>query len=155
MGCRIEQPIYKGLAFIELHILICLKFNYYVQVVYGGKGSNRTIDRIIKESSLIQVYQNVMTSIESVFLLGQQTVKHGEPDMSKTYTAMVDYFHSNGLFKERLGRSSVKEIVDAFEAGFDIIEEKGVEGELDADNGEPETLTHFDEDDLNNGIDID
>lgn len=96
-----------------------------------------------------------MTSIESVFLLGQQTVKHGEPDMSKTYTAMVDYFHSNGLFKERPGRSSVKEIVDAFEAGFDIIEEKGVEGELDADNGEPETLTHFDEDDLNNGIDID
>lgn len=92
-----------------------------------------------------------MTSIESVFLLGPQTVKHGEPDMTKTYAELVNELHTNALFREQGGRTSVKEIIDAFQVGFDIIEDKDVDCDIEG----PETITHFDEDDLNNGIDID
>lgn len=92
-----------------------------------------------------------MTSIESVFLLGSRTVRHGEPDMTKTYAELVNELHTNGLFREQGGRTSVKEMMDAFRVGLDIIEDKGV----DCDNDSSETIAHFDEDDLNVGIDID
>lgn len=92
-----------------------------------------------------------MTSIDSVFLLGSRTVKHGEPDMTKTYAALVNELHANALFSEQRGRKSVKEIIDAIRVGLDMIEDKGVDCDIEGS----ETITHFDEDDLNNGIDID
>lgn len=86
-----------------------------------------------------------------MFLLGPTTVRHGEPDMTLTYREMVRSLHANGLFEEKAGRKTVKEIIDAFAVGHQIFEEKG----LSWDSDEPETMVHYDEDDIENGIDMD
>lgn len=125
------------------------------QVIYGGRSSNRTIDRIIKESPLIQVYRDMLNTVESVFILGPQTVRHGEPDMSKTYKQMVRDLYANGLFQERPGRSTVREIMNAFAVGHEIFDEKGFKWDFDEDDDDGQTGAHYDEDDQRNGIDMD
>lgn len=96
-----------------------------------------------------------MTSIDSLYLLGSPTVRHGKPDMTNTYAEMVRELHSNRLFEETAGRTTTKEVMNAFERGLEILDEKGIEWDLEADSGASESLRHFDDDDLDNGIDID
>lgn len=95
-----------------------------------------------------------MTSIESLFVLGPQTVRHGEPDMKKTYTELVRELDKNGLFKESPGRTTVKEMMDAFQRGHEILAASVLERDFDEDEGGSHTVAHYDEDDLENGIDI-
>lgn len=93
-----------------------------------------------------------MTSVESLFFLGPGTVRHGEPDMRKTYDAMIRELDKNGLFRETPGRDSEKEIMNAFAKGHEIFISNGFTWDFDEDEEEPGTMAHYDEDDLNNGI---
>lgn len=110
------------------------------------------MERVLKESPLIQVYRNAMTSVESLFILGPQTVRHGDPDMKKTYEELVRELVKNGLFKEAPGRKTVKEMMDAFRKGHDNLYSKA--SETDEGTEDPDSIAHYDEDDLENGIDI-
>lgn len=97
----------------------------------------------------------MLNTVESVFVLGPQTVRHGEPDMSKTYREMVRDLHAKGLFRETAGRSTVREIMNAFAVGHEIIDEEGFKWDFDGDDDDGQSGAHYDEDDQRNGIDID
>ena len=71
--------------------------------------------------------------------------------MTKTYEELVKEMYSNNLFRETAGRDTVKEILDAFEEGHSIINDKGWAG-YDADKQSEETL-YYDEEDFEGGID--
>ena len=84
--------------------------------------------------------------------LQKRGTRHAEPDMTKTYEEMVKDMYSNNLFNETAGRGTVKEILDAFEEGHNIINDKGWAG-CDTDKQDGESLLYYDEEDLEEGID--
>ena len=143
-----------------INLYIKVSIYYYIlyatlltllKVTYGGKSSNRTAEHLIKESPLINVYREVLNSVESMCVLEKRATRHTEPDMTKTYEEMVKEMYSNNLFREVEGRDTVKEILDAFVEGHRIINKKGWAG-CDTDNQE-ENLLNYDEDDIEGGID--
>ncbi|KIK80903.1 hypothetical protein PAXRUDRAFT_157390 [Paxillus rubicundulus Ve08.2h10] len=56
-----------------------------VQVINGGKGSNHTVNCIILESSLVQVYHNLHSTFARNFMHAHLTSHHAEADMAKTF----------------------------------------------------------------------
>ncbi|KIJ07102.1 hypothetical protein PAXINDRAFT_46892, partial [Paxillus involutus ATCC 200175] len=67
----------------------CVKLNnLFTKVKNGGKGSNRSIDRIILESLLVQVYKNVQGIVQKNFDLTHLTTNHAATDMSKTFAKL-------------------------------------------------------------------
>jgi hypothetical protein len=63
--------------------------NLYTKVIYSGTGPNRTIDHIINESPLIEVYRNCHVTIENAFHLSQRTIRHAPPNMTKTIQKLI------------------------------------------------------------------
>ena len=90
--------------------------------------------------------------MESMCMLEKRATRHSEPDMSKTYEAMVNEMYSNKLFSETVGRGTEQEIQDAFKEGHRIINKSGW-AKADADKHDGETSVYYDEDDLEEGID--
>jgi hypothetical protein len=54
------------------------------QVIHAGGSSNHTIEHIIKESPLIELYRECHMAVENGFHLQHRTVRHAPPDMTKT-----------------------------------------------------------------------
>ncbi|KAJ7486605.1 hypothetical protein FB451DRAFT_955982, partial [Mycena latifolia] len=52
-------------------------------------GSNYREERVIEESTLIQVYRQCCRNIERSFALTALTSLHAPPDMEKTYQKMA------------------------------------------------------------------
>ena len=102
---------------------------------------------------MITIYRNLLTTTESMCVLKVRGARHAEPDMEKTYAEMVKELYSNKLFLHTDGRGTVKEILDAFAAGHRLIDWKGWAG-FDTQNEGEETIVYYDEDDLNEGLDI-
>ncbi|KIM60424.1 hypothetical protein SCLCIDRAFT_97547, partial [Scleroderma citrinum Foug A] len=64
----------------------CIELNnLFTKVVNGGKGSNYTVDCIILESPLVQVYCNLHTIFQRNFLHTHLTTQHAEMNMAKTF----------------------------------------------------------------------
>ncbi|KAG2109297.1 uncharacterized protein F5147DRAFT_576122 [Suillus discolor] len=77
--------------------------NLYTKVIFAGKGSNRTIQHIINESPLIELYRECHVMIENGFHLKQRTIKHAPPNMTKTLQKLCDEIrrHSPHIFMAR------------------------------------------------------
>ncbi|KIJ10207.1 hypothetical protein PAXINDRAFT_164292 [Paxillus involutus ATCC 200175] len=58
--------------------------NLYTKVIFAGKGSNRTIEHILKESPLIELYWQCHILMENAFYIQGRTINHSKPDMTKT-----------------------------------------------------------------------
>ncbi|KAF8969025.1 hypothetical protein BDZ97DRAFT_1654315, partial [Flammula alnicola] len=56
--------------------------NLYTKDEHGGSNLNRTVDRIIKESPLVQTYRSTKTTIEKNFQLSHLTIMHANPNMT-------------------------------------------------------------------------
>ena len=84
--------------------------------------------------------------MEEACLLSSRTLRHSEPDMSKTYAEMVKDMSLNRLFNEKKGRSTVQQIIDGFAEGHSVINNKGWVT-LDAENLDSETPVYYDDDD--------
>ncbi|KAG1894506.1 uncharacterized protein F5891DRAFT_1130929 [Suillus fuscotomentosus] len=78
------NPTGKAHAFRAVDWLV-ERNNLYTKVIYSGTGLNCTIDHIINESPLIEVYWNCHVTIENAFHLSQCTIRHAPPNMTKTY----------------------------------------------------------------------
>ncbi|THV04168.1 hypothetical protein K435DRAFT_649856 [Dendrothele bispora CBS 962.96] len=74
------NPSGKSKGFRAVDWLVELN-NLYTKVIHAGGSSNRTIDHIIKESPLIELYRQCHMAIEKGFYLNHQTVRHAPPDM--------------------------------------------------------------------------
>lgn len=97
--------------------------NLYTKVIYGGSGSNNTIDRIIKESVLISLFRDCMDIIEQQFVLTPSTTRHGDPDMTATYAELSRHARECELLTFKSGRKSAYIIRDAFNYGMSRINE--------------------------------
>ncbi|KAK1227567.1 hypothetical protein PQX77_009427 [Marasmius sp. AFHP31] len=58
--------------------------NLYTKVVFAGEGVNRTKALVMKRSPLLGVYRSLQSTIEESFYLTHRTVRHSNPDMTKT-----------------------------------------------------------------------
>lgn len=92
--------------------------NLLTKVIYGGSSSNYTLDRIIKESPLIQLYRDCKTIIEEQFHLKPKTTRHGEPDLSSTYAVLSEMAVSSSLLTHKPGRTSEYAVPDVATIGM-------------------------------------
>ncbi|EPQ50063.1 hypothetical protein GLOTRDRAFT_51073 [Gloeophyllum trabeum ATCC 11539] len=94
--------------------------NLYTKFIYGGGGSNYTKDRVITESTLIDVYRGCIENMEENLHLTDLTSRHGPPDLAATYAALVRYMKAEATNEYRPGRGSAYEIPNVFDSGYDF-----------------------------------
>ncbi|KAE9409896.1 hypothetical protein BT96DRAFT_953220 [Gymnopus androsaceus JB14] len=69
--------------------------NLYTKVIYAGGSSNHTINHIIKESPLIELYRECHMAVEHGFHLVNQTVWHAPPNMKLIFRLLGKKFTKN------------------------------------------------------------
>ncbi|KAF8546024.1 hypothetical protein OG21DRAFT_1479726 [Imleria badia] len=117
----------------------CMEFNnLFMKVVNGGKYSNHTIDYILLESLLVQVYRNLHENFQRHFLHTHLSTRKSKADMVKTFGKLCAYFEKYRPHKLQLGRSSkfcIDELIDVghslMEKGEDELGREEHQGELD------------------------
>jgi hypothetical protein len=87
------------------------------QADHGGSSSNRTVERIIKESPLVQTYRNARSAIDRNFALSHLTTRHGDPDMTKTFQELLSHISKQNPHKIIPGRTSAYSIPDILNKG--------------------------------------
>ncbi|KLO04346.1 hypothetical protein SCHPADRAFT_840734 [Schizopora paradoxa] len=92
--------------------------NWLTKGIYGGHGSNNTVDRVVKESVLIQLFRDIICIIERQFGINPKLTRHGEPDMRSTYTELRRLMRESNMFNCMEGRKTAHLIRDAVEAGM-------------------------------------
>ena len=80
--------------------------NLFTKSVHGGEYSNYTVDRIIKESPLIEVYRQARASAGKQFALTGLTSAHADADMSRTYEALSSHLKTVRPHQFQPGRKS-------------------------------------------------
>jgi hypothetical protein len=95
---------------VELH-------NLFTKVEHGGSSSNRTVDRIIKESPLVQLYRSIHTVIEKNLALSHLTTAHSNPDMARTFADLQSYLSITEPHKIHPGRKSAYSVPDQIDRG--------------------------------------
>ncbi|KAG2069961.1 hypothetical protein BDR04DRAFT_1020018, partial [Suillus decipiens] len=68
----------------------CIELNnLFIKVINGGKDSNCTMDHIILELPLVQIYWNLHRAFESNMIHANITSRHAEADMTQTFKKAV------------------------------------------------------------------
>jgi len=106
-----------------------------LQVINGGKGSNRTVDRIILESPLVQVYRNLHTVFQRNFMHTQLTTQHAEVNMEKTFLEVCKHLSKHSPHEVQNGRKSKYNIPDLTSRGAGMMDKSGA-ADTTEDGGE-------------------
>ncbi|KAF8152226.1 hypothetical protein B0H34DRAFT_821015, partial [Crassisporium funariophilum] len=99
---------------VELH-------NLYTKDEHGGGSSNNTVDRIIKESPLVQIYRNIRVAVDKNFALTHLTTAHSDPDMTKTFNELQKHLTTVNSYKITPGRKSKYIIDDMIDRGRTLL----------------------------------
>ncbi|KAJ3764510.1 hypothetical protein FB446DRAFT_796103 [Lentinula raphanica] len=78
--------------------------NLYSKRIYGGRFSNHTKRRIIKESSLLGVFKSARIMVNRIFRIGRRTTRHSGPNLRKTFRVIKDYIEEIQLNEKIHGR---------------------------------------------------
>lgn len=127
----------------------CVEFNnLFTKVIHGSKYSNHTIDRILLELPLVQVYCSLHENFQKHFLHTHLSTRKNEANMMKTFGELCEYFKKYHPHKLQLGRSSKFCIDELIDVGH-LLMEKG-EDELGREEhqGEPDSKSSLTLDDL-------
>ncbi|THU81658.1 hypothetical protein K435DRAFT_693040 [Dendrothele bispora CBS 962.96] len=62
--------------------------NLYLKRIYGGKFSNHTKARILKESPLIGTFKNARIQVQKMFKMGKLTSKHSGANMQRSFSIL-------------------------------------------------------------------
>lgn len=92
--------------------------NLYIKRLFGGTGSNHTIDRMIEASPLIEVYKDVREQFEKMFCLSHRTSQHSPPNMKLTFEKLQKYMERNGTNNFNPGRGSEHDLTDTTQLGI-------------------------------------
>ncbi|KIL61934.1 hypothetical protein M378DRAFT_48707, partial [Amanita muscaria Koide BX008] len=79
--------------------------NLFLKRIYGGKFSNQTTARIIKESCLIEMYRNIQAKVELMFQFNRYSTHHALPEMVDTLTKLAQYIEQEDVNRFIVGRS--------------------------------------------------
>ncbi|KAG2140004.1 hypothetical protein BD769DRAFT_1350324, partial [Suillus cothurnatus] len=103
----------------------CMELNnLYTNVIHGGKGPNHTIDHIILESPLVQVYRNLQWVFEENFLHSHLTTQHTNVDMTQTFNELCRYIEQHSPHEPVLGQKSKHSIPDLYSKGLELIDKQ-------------------------------
>lgn len=92
-------------------------------MINGGKGPNRTVERIILESPLVQVYRNIQMMIEQTFDHTHRSTNHTDPIMTKTFQKLLEKLTLDSPHTIVAGRKTRHEIVDMHDKGRCMMEQ--------------------------------
>ncbi|KAG1895704.1 uncharacterized protein F5891DRAFT_959730 [Suillus fuscotomentosus] len=73
------NPTGKSVTFHAIDWLV-EQNNLYIKVIFPGGGPNGTLEHIIKESPLIEIYRSCHVTMENTFHLQHQTIWHSAPN---------------------------------------------------------------------------
>ncbi|KAF4566345.1 hypothetical protein EYR36_011771 [Pleurotus pulmonarius] len=134
--------------------------NLYLKRIYGGKYSNHTKARIIKESPLIETFKNVRIQVAKMFHLDHRTVKHSPAKLETTFRALNMYMDEIRASEFVRGRGVSYSIADKKSEGILVgmtkdfkamrgedIEMVGNEGAEDGEEPQLPDIEHEVEDD--------
>ncbi|KAG6380521.1 hypothetical protein JVT61DRAFT_8685 [Boletus reticuloceps] len=110
--------------------------DYVVQVKNGGTGPNRTVERILLESPLVQAYRNAQAMIQRNFLHTHLTIKHSDSNMTKTFKGLTTRLEVHSPHMVTIGRKSHHEIIDMMDKGQELME-RAIHSEVDSSNNDP------------------
>ncbi|PPQ97757.1 hypothetical protein CVT26_001805 [Gymnopilus dilepis] len=99
--------------------------NLYTKVIYGGSGSNRTIDRIVEESVLIELFRECHVTVENGFHLMHRTIRHAPANMVKTLRKLSERIEANSPHVFTRGRAADYIVPDQVAAGIAEIQTTG------------------------------
>ncbi|KAG1850876.1 hypothetical protein F4604DRAFT_1592689, partial [Suillus subluteus] len=135
------NPMGKSLSFRPVDWLV-ERNNLYTKVIFAGTGPNRTIEHIIKQSPLIEVYRNCHVTIENAFHLTHRTIRHAQPDMTKTIQRLASRIKEKHSHMFKPGRSALRSIPDQVAVGMSLMQERKVSmtDEAEMDHIDPEDL---------------
>ncbi|KAG2125101.1 hypothetical protein DEU56DRAFT_744063, partial [Suillus clintonianus] len=119
------NPTGKSNAFRAVDWLVERNNLYTKVVIFAGTGPNRTIDHIIKQSPLIEVFRNCHVIMENAFYLKNRTIQHTHPNMAATIEKLRSYIQSTLAYIPQ-NRSSKRVIEDQIAVGMKLIQQKKV-----------------------------
>ncbi|KAG1896135.1 uncharacterized protein F5891DRAFT_959147, partial [Suillus fuscotomentosus] len=103
--------------------------NLYTKVIYRGGGPNGTLEHIIKESPLIEVYRNCHVVIKNRFHLQHQTIRHAQPEMMNTIRKLSTKIKENYAHIKKEGRKALWSIPDQINEGMVLMQEQKIVSE--------------------------
>jgi len=127
------------------------------QVTHGGKFSNKSIEHILNESPLIEIYRHLHEMFGESFCNSTKTTANNGPDMTKTYTELLNLMESESTHVMVIGRKSEldaggmvnKGILSIVTTSKSTTAEGTTDGESnDVQAGEAEGEAEFDDEDL-------
>ncbi|KIJ35147.1 hypothetical protein M422DRAFT_181128, partial [Sphaerobolus stellatus SS14] len=65
--------------------------NLYTKVVYGGRFSNRTLQLMLKQSPLIEIFRRVHHLVDDWLHITKRSKKHAPSDMKNTLKSLCNY----------------------------------------------------------------
>ncbi|KAH9936345.1 uncharacterized protein B0H18DRAFT_868612 [Fomitopsis serialis] len=129
--------------------------NLYTKHIHGGEFSNRTLQYLLKESGLIDIYRMSQVNIADNFCMTNRTINHTKPDMTETFKKVRYHMQTNHTHEYVEGRKGYS-VKDKLREGFGILQTAkrqgitGVEAEIGGDSaeGDGETSQTIDAEDL-------
>ncbi|XP_006457028.1 hypothetical protein AGABI2DRAFT_78952 [Agaricus bisporus var. bisporus H97] len=95
--------------------------NLYIKRIHGGQYSNRSVERMIKESPLIETYKDIRRQLEDMFCLGRTTTHHSPTDMKSTFDRLAEYLIKEKTNEYIQGREAEHEVKDMMAEGLQKI----------------------------------
>ncbi|KDQ62452.1 hypothetical protein JAAARDRAFT_54404 [Jaapia argillacea MUCL 33604] len=92
--------------------------NLYIKRIYGSQFSNRTKARILKQSTLIEVFRNLQGNLEKTCALSRRSYKHSPPKMQRTFQKLRVYMKISKTHQVDLTRTTSHVILDFMEEGM-------------------------------------
>ncbi|TFY58642.1 hypothetical protein EVJ58_g6297 [Rhodofomes roseus] len=98
--------------------------NLYTKHIHGGEFSNRTLDYLLKESGLIDIYRKSQVNIADNLCMTNRTINHAKPNMVETYKKVCNHMAANRTHEQVAGRTELYEVKDKLREGFGLIQKR-------------------------------
>jgi nitrogenase subunit NifH len=100
------------------------------QDTHSGSYSNKTIENILKESPLVEMYRKLGKMIEKNFSTTKKTTKHQGPGMKKTFHEILSLMEKNGTHVMEQGCESEFTVNRNLEKGLESIQQTAKDTEV-------------------------
>jgi hypothetical protein len=87
------------------------------QTIFGGKDSNHTKERVIKQSILIETFQHIRSNFQTMFGISISPSDHAAPNMTKTFDYLLAWMIKHQTHEHIPGRKG-STLPDVIEAGL-------------------------------------